>query len=146
MRMVTGPKEAIGAWVAARIPHIESAADFGAYEAVGVQDADGRMVAGCIYHNYLRRYANCEISFAADTPRFATRGVIRGLLSVPFGQYACRRVTLLVPIGATRTIRFVSGIGFVREGCIRDMYDTKKHGLVYGMTVRDYDRLRRRIG
>lgn len=144
--MITGQNAEIGAWVAARIPAMADAAEFGAYEAVGVEDAEGRMLAGCVYHNYVRRYASCEISFAADTPRFATRGVIRGLLSVPFGQYVCRRVTLLVPHDAARTIRFVSGIGFVREGCIRDMYDTKRHGLVFGMTKRDYDRLRRRIG
>lgn len=146
MMLVTNSDVEVGAWVAARIPAIGDVSAFGAFVAVGVADSAGVMVAGCVYHNYLKRYANCEISFAADTPKFATRGVIRGLLSVPFDQYKCRRVTLMVPHRAARTIRFVTGIGFVREGCIRAMYGEKQHGLIYGMTIRDYEKLRKRIG
>ena len=153
MRLICGHDAEVAAWVAARIPHVSTADGFGPHRAIGVADGPN-MAAGIVYHNYIPRYAHCEISFAADTPRFATRGVIRGLMSVPFEQYECRTVSLLIPEGAVRVQKFVSGsgkngsfgMGFVRRGCLPQFFDENSNGVVYTMTRKDYDRLRKRIG
>jgi RimJ/RimL family protein N-acetyltransferase len=145
MRLVFGHDADIAEWTASRIPHVGDADTFGPMAAVGVAD-DEHIVAGCVYHNYRAEYGICEISFAAATPKWATRGIIRALLSVPFEQYECRRVTLMIPHDEPRTKRFCGGIGFVREGCVRELFGPRRHGEIYGMTRRDYDRLRQRIG
>lgn len=133
----------VAQWVAARIPHVGQAENFGQYKALGVIHQD-QMIAGCVYHNYLPQYDHCEISFAADTPKFATRKVILELLKVPFEQYECRTVTLTVPHTAERVKRFVSGIGFKRRGCMPEFFSEGVHAEMYSMTRRDYDNMKRR--
>lgn len=145
MRLVCGHDAEVAAWTAARVPHVADPDAFGPYTAIGVAD-DADLVAGCVYHNYLRRYQHCEITFAADTPRFAQRTVIRALLSVPFEQYECRTVSLTIPHDAARVKRFVGGIGFIRRGCLPEFFAPGVHGEIYTMTTRDYEKLRRRIG
>lgn len=145
MRLIHGQDALVGEWVAARIPHVGDVDAFGAFATVGVATDDG-LIAGIVYHNYISRYGHCEISFAADTPRFATREVIRGLLSVPFEQYGCRTVSLLIPHKSARVTRFVGGIGFVRRGCLPEFFAPGQHGEVYTMTIKDYEKLRARIG
>jgi len=145
MRFIHGQDALVAEWVAARIPHIGGPDAFGPHATVGVAN-DDKLIAGIVYHNYLPRYGHCEISFAADTPRFATRGVIRALLSVPFEQYACRTASLMIPHKAARVLRFVGGIGFVRRGCLPEFFAPGVHGEVYSMTMKDYEKLRQRIG
>jgi RimJ/RimL family protein N-acetyltransferase len=145
MRLICGHDADIAAWTAARIPHVGEPEAFGPCVAIGVADQD-RLIAGVVYHNFMPKHANVEISFASDTPRWASRGVIRALLSVPFEQYECRRISLMIPHDADRTKRFCGGLGFVREGCVREFFGARRHGEIYGMTLKDYAKLRERIG
>lgn len=140
MRLVFGQDQAVGAWVVSRIPHVEDVRTLGPFAAIGVAD-DEKLMAGCVFHNYAPAYGNCEISFAADTARWATRGTIRALLSVPFQQYGCRRVSLVTPHDNERAQRFIRGIGFVREGCARDFFAPKRHAVLFGLLRREFDRL-----
>ncbi len=135
----------MGRWVADRIPHVGDVASFGPFATIGVAMGED-LIAGIVYHNYIERYGHCEISFAADTPRFATREVIRGLLSVPFEQYGCRTTSLMIPHTSARVTRFVGGIGFVRRGCLPEFFAPGLHGEVYTMTIKDYHKIRARIG
>lgn len=145
MRLVHGDDAAVAEWVAARIPHVGTVQALGPHVAIGVANDNG-MVAGCVYHNYIAAYQACEISFAASTPKFATREVIRGLLSVPYEQFGCRTVTLLVPHTSKRVHRFVGGIGFKRRGCMPEFFAPGVHCEVFSMTRQNYVQLRERIG
>ena len=140
MNLVFGEDRAVADWVCGHIPHVGDADDLGPMVAVGVANGTG-MVAGIVYHNWTPRYGHCEITFAAASPRFATRGIIRALLSVPFLQWECRGVTLIVPHDAARTVKFITGIGFVREGCKREFFAPKRHALIYGMKRSEFARL-----
>ena len=60
---VYGQDVAVGDWVHERIPH----AEFGPYVAIGLAE-DNTLIAGVVYHNYVPRYGNIEISMAATTP------------------------------------------------------------------------------
>lgn len=126
------------AFVVSRVPHMDPLRDFA---AIGVADDDGALVAGCLYHSYVERYAGLEISFAASSARWARRGVIRALLSYPFLQLGCRRVTTVTPSDNARAIRFNLGIGFTREGTLRHFYAPKRHAVVCGFLRSDFDRL-----
>lgn len=142
MQLVFGHDAAVAAWVASRIPHVGTAEAFGPLAAIGVARG-GELIAGCVYHNYLAPYAIGELSFAASSARWATRGNICDMLAIPFRQYAWRRVSCVVRHDNARVARLLTGLGFKREGAAREMFSSKPkvHGVVYGMLSREYDAL-----
>lgn len=118
MRLLTGHSPAVAKWVADRIDGC-SPADFWPCEACGVLDEAGAMVAGVVYHGFRRANGTIEMSVAADTPRWATPGIIRGLLAYPFGQLSVTKAVAMVDPDDARTVRFVTGIGFEREAILK---------------------------
>lgn len=119
MRLRVGDDVVVAHWVAARIGHVEDGSSFGPCAAIGVEDRAGQLIGGVVYHNYMPAVGNMELSFAATSPRWLTRSIICGLLSYPFEQLQCRRVTGVTPRRATSARRFLDQFGFKREGCVR---------------------------
>lgn len=140
MRLVFGQDDAVAAWAVERIPHVSSADSLGPLAAIGVVDG-GALVAACVYHRLVDEYQSCEVTFAASSPRWASRGMIRGLLAVPFVQYGCYSVAAVIPHDNARAEKFVKGIGFKREGCRRHGFGRRKHALIYGLTRPEYSRM-----
>lgn len=138
MRLVFARDAEIMGFVVARVPHMDPQKE---YAAIGVADDAGVLVAGCVYHGYSPRFAGLEMSIASSTPRWAQRGVIRALLSYPFLQLGCRRVTAVCPSDNARAIKFNLGIGFTREGTVRHLFAPRQHGVVCGFLRSDFDRL-----
>jgi RimJ/RimL family protein N-acetyltransferase len=136
MQLVFGEDRAVADWVMTRIPHASGVSGDG--YAIGVHDG-AALVAGVVYSGFTED--NCEMSIAAETPRWAQRGVIRALLHYPFMQCELRRVTAMVPHDAARTLRFLRGVGFKQEGTLRDWFAPRVHGAVMGFLRRDFDRL-----
>lgn len=120
MRVVLGRDAAVADWVLSRIPHM-AGGGFGPCVAIGVTDAAGTPVAGAVYHGYtaLPGGGDIQMSMAADSARWARRGVIRALLDYPFNDAGCHRITTLTPARNGRALRINAGLGFEREGCIR---------------------------
>jgi RimJ/RimL family protein N-acetyltransferase len=102
-------------WIGKRIPDCKPP---NWAQAVGVVH-DGKIIAGMALLTQYPDSHDCEIGFAADTPRWATRGTIAKLMAWPLVQLDCRRVTLTIAARNTRAIKFAQGIGFEREGLIR---------------------------
>lgn len=101
------------------------------YTTIGIL-RNGKIIAGCVYHRYYPDFGDIEMSIAADTPLWSTKFNILALLDYPFNQLKCHRVTALTQGRNTRIRRFLEGIGFKQEGCIRQGFiddDT----IVYGM-------------
>lgn len=137
-RLLFGHDEKLARWCADHIPHV-GADGFGPCRAVGVTSDDGaRLLGVCVFHNYHRSVGLVEISFAAVSPKWATRGIIRALLSVAFEQYGCRKVCLQIPHDNARAIRFNEGIGFRREATLRHHYGQGRHVLVLSMMLNEY--------
>ena len=125
-----GANEILRPWLAARLP---LPADLSKASCIGVA-RDRRLVAAVAFTSH--NGGNCEISMAADSPRWATPATIYSILAYPFFQLGCRRVTCLTQRGNKRTRRFLEGIGFKLEGCIREWWadGEKVHdALVYGL-------------
>ena len=118
MRLLTGHSPAVAVWVASRIAGCEPM-DFRPCEAAGVLDGEGRMLAGVVYHGFRRANRTIEMSVAADTPRWATPGIIRDVLAYPFGQLGVLKAVAMVDPDDARTVRFVTGLGFEREAVLR---------------------------
>lgn len=92
-----------------------------------------RLIAVCAYNKYTTY--DIEISFAADSPRWATKQVVTWLLSYPFVQLKTQRVTALVKKSNRRARKLLVGIGFKEEG-------THKHAAANLETVFSYGLLR----
>lgn len=104
--------------------------------AIGVADGDD-LLAVAAFDNFRRSPTgaalNIECSIAADSPRWAKRSTIRAILSYPFCQLGVQRVTAFVQERNVRSIKFLNGIGFVREGFIRSSVDDGTGIYITGM-------------
>lgn len=130
MKLIYGEPQRIAQWVVERIP--DMVIEAGSFEAIGVSDDEGNIVAGVIYNNF----TGCDISMhvAAEHGRlWAKPDVLRGLFAFPFNQLKCRRVTGFVDSTNLHTLSFDQKIGFQIEGRLRD---ATPHGdmIVLGMT------------
>lgn len=77
------------------------------------------VIAGIIYHNFIKEYKNIEMSITTTSKRWATRSVLKQILSYPFNQLGCQRVTACIRSSNEKAIRLVVGVGFRHEGTIR---------------------------
>lgn len=105
-------------WVAARIAGVPMHYRWTEARAIGLVEG-GRILAGLVVHNYVAAAGNCELSFAADGAKWATRPSIRALLAYPFEQLALNRVTTMIAARNIRALRLNEKLGFVREGLMR---------------------------
>jgi RimJ/RimL family protein N-acetyltransferase len=141
MQILAGYDRAVGEWVAEQIPHIGSVDGLGPFVALGVQSDEGALLAGCVFHGYVPAYGTCELTFAAATPRWATRSVVRQLLAIPFEQYGCHRVTCVTPTTNARAARLLTGLGFVKEGAHVGAFGPRINAFSFRLLRRDYKRL-----
>ncbi len=144
--MIFGHDEALAKWVASQIPHMTSNG-FGPCKAIGVgtgETASDRLYAAVVYHEYVEHadgYKTCQVSIAAVTPRWAQRGIIRALLSVPFEQYGVDKLYSMMQFDNERAVRFNKGIGFKQEAVLSEHFGHKKHAIVTSMKKREYERV-----
>lgn len=129
----------VAGWVASRIPHV-GAAGFGPCRAIAVMGADGRALAGLVYHEYNEQAGTVQLSMAAESPMWATRGTIRALLSVPFEQFKCFKVWTATPHGNARALKVNEHIGFKREATLAHHYGRGNHAIICRMLAPDYTR------
>lgn len=136
MRLALGHDREIAAWVATRIPHVNT---FGAENsrAFGVV-CDDTLVAGVVFNEYQPDYGTIAVSVAADTPRWAARGIIKGILSYPFEQLNVNKLWSAMMHTNERAIRFNKGIGFTQEAVLRDHFGPRKHAVITRMLRSDY--------
>jgi RimJ/RimL family protein N-acetyltransferase len=138
VRLALGRDAEVAAWVAARIPQMEGPGDFGPYVAIGVESEAGRPLGGVVFSNFLPRYGSIEASFASDHPRWLTRPLIRQIMSYPFGQLGCARITAVTPRRARAARRFLDAFGFRREGLVRKGFGTDD-AVISGLLRREWD-------
>lgn len=144
MRLLYGQKEFVAHWVASRIPLMAQVVAsnppgeaFGPCNAIGVVDENGTPVGGVVYHQWQPIFRTIDLSFAADTPRWLTPALVRALLSYPFDDLGCQRVTALTPKRNRRARRFLEKFGFKREGCVARGFDSDD-AIISGLLVEDW--------
>lgn len=117
-------------WIAARIPGM-SANNLRRYAATVGVVANGVLIAAMACGGKER--GNVEITLASDTPKWATKHTIRTLMKWPFDQLGCHRVTTRIAASNQRAIKFNEGIGFKREGLIRDGWGEGEDCVLLGL-------------
>jgi RimJ/RimL family protein N-acetyltransferase len=125
-------------WVGRRIAHVGTGEAFGPCAAIGVEAEDGRPLGGVVFSNWQPACRSIEASFAADGPRWLTRRLIGQILSYPFGQLDCQRITALTPRRATAARRFLEAFGFRREGLVRKGFGDDD-AVVSGLLRREWE-------
>lgn len=138
MKLLCGRDAGIAAWVASRIPHMHGG-DFGPCSAVGVLTDKEELLAGVVFHDWQPSYRTIQLSMAAESPRWARRGIIRGLLSYPFAQLDARKVWTATPHTNERALRFNKGIGFKREAVLARHFGAE-HAVICRMFKHEYER------
>lgn len=118
--------ESVAQWVRQRMPHVD---DFGPCSSIGVV-RDGKLIAAAVYNNYC--HPNIEISFACDSPRWASGEAIRLMLGMPFYELNCKRITTVTPLANERAVALNLMLGFRKEAVLRDLFDND-HGVICGL-------------
>lgn len=124
------PDDRLLYWIADRIPGVKAENWLGYARALGVV-IDGKIIAAMALGAMER--GNVEISFAADSPRWATRDTIRRMMAWPFDQLDCHRVTTRIAATNARALKFNEGIGFKREGVIRRGWSRNEDCVLLGL-------------
>lgn len=137
MRLLFGHDEAVASWTAKRIPHMHGGT-FGPCAAIGVVSDANEMLAGVVFHGWMPDYHTIQLSMAADSPRWARRGAIAGLLSYPFQQLGAWKLWTATPHTNERAIRFNKGIGFEQEAVLARHFG-KEHAVICRMFRHQYE-------
>lgn len=132
-RVVAGMDEQVATWVASKIPHMSLGES--PYTAIGLLDPRGYLVAGVVYSVYTGN--DIMMHVALLTPRSLTRRFIEEGFKYPFIQLNCARVTAMVAKDNVASHAFVKGLGFTREGALREWYEDGQDGVLYGMLRRE---------
>jgi RimJ/RimL family protein N-acetyltransferase len=138
MHLVLGRDAVVADWVARRIPHVGEGSAFGPCAAIGVEAEDGAPLGGVVFSGWQPECRSIEVSFASASPRWLTRRLIGAILSYPFVQLDCQRITALTPRRARAARRFIDAFGFKREGLIRRGFGDDD-AVVSGMLRREWE-------
>lgn len=126
-------------FVAARMPAMfgQTIRD-GKYAGLGVLDKENVLVAGVIFNDYWPIFGTMQVHLAADTPRWATRNVVREILSYAFLDANVDKVWGCTPSHLKRVLRFNAGIGFTQEAVLRHQYGKGRHCVVTSMMKEEF--------
>ena len=105
--------------------------------AIGVA-RKGKIVAVAVFHDY--RLASIEVTFVTMTPQWASAENIRAILSYPFVQLGCRRLTAITPRLNATARAFLERLGFRQEGLHPEAYPDGSDGISYGLLRKDAER------
>lgn len=127
------PNDMLVRWIGARL----GIDDFGPCVTIGVMQK-GELIAVVLYNKYL--HPNIEASIASTTPRWCTREHLRGILSYPFLELKCKRITATVPASLEKwRMRGLPRLGFRQEGYHPDVYEDGD-AVTYGLLRKDAER------
>jgi RimJ/RimL family protein N-acetyltransferase len=132
--------EILAEWAARRIGHVAEAG-FGPCTTIGIASGDGaehELYGVCVYHDYQEAARTLQLSMAARSPKWATRGVIAALLAYPFDQLHINKLWTLTPIDNERALRFNVGIGMLKESVLRHQFGANRHAVVCSMMEMEY--------
>lgn len=127
--------QAAAAWTLPYLrPAINSIKDYGHFTPIAVLK-DSEPVAVVIYNNYHGH--DISMTIASSTPRWVTKGVLRGLFAYPFNQIGCARVTACTRKANKSARTLLEKAGFTLEGNQRLGYLGQQDMLYYGMLKKE---------
>lgn len=138
MRLCLDKDGVIAEWVRRQIPIVPT---FGNCTALGLLDAQGTPLAGAVYHDYQPQWGSIMISFAAASPKWATPKTVKTFLAYPFQQVGVHKLRAAAEHTNERSMKLITGVGFVREAVLKDEFGKGKNAVLFRMFERDFTRL-----
>ena len=92
----------------------------------------GELIAGIIFNN-LRPNVDVWLTIYSTNKKWCNRRVLRAIFNLAFNKMGCRRVSLFVSKDNEASINLVEGLGFVREGLLRQYRENGDDCYMYGM-------------
>jgi len=127
VKLHLGHDEIVSKWVAQRIPHVS---EFENMKTIGVMSDDDVPIGAVVYHEF--RGNDIQMSCAAESKRWLSKGVLAALFDYPFNYLKCIRVTAMTPSRNIGTRSFLEKVGFIQEGIMRKGF-IDDDCVVYGM-------------
>ena len=115
-KILVRDKERIGAWVAARVG---MSAEWGGYEALGVEDENGELIAGVVYSGYVKG-ARCSMHCAGIGKRWLTKKFLWMCFDYPFNQLGIKVIVNPVDADNAESLSFTKHCGFTEKCVIED--------------------------
>jgi RimJ/RimL family protein N-acetyltransferase len=140
--LILNHSDALAQWAADHIPHVRGG-DFGPCQAIGVasgSNSEDQLYAVVVFHDYQPRAGTLQFSAAARSPRWATPGVLRGMLAYPFRQLGVFKLWGAIPGDNERALRFNLGIGMRQEATLRHHFGPRRHAVIVSMLRHEYER------
>lgn len=109
-------------------------ADFGPSTAIGVM-LNSELHAGIVYNNF--RGFDLSMHVSAVSPKWCSRRIVGMLLSYPFRQLGCVRVSALISARNDRARKLLRQLGFHAEGIHPLAWEGTEDALSFGMTRDD---------
>lgn len=107
----------IGRWVSERTTDNGEIGFSGEFEAIAVMHKNV-LIAGFVFHDYHPVFQTISMTLAADTPRWATRRTIQGILNYPFNELGVQRIAVMAHENNHASLRLAEGCGFKREAVL----------------------------
>lgn len=101
--------------------------------SIAVLDRQGILAVALFNHHV---HPDIHITFVSSSPRWAVRGVFRGILSYPFIQLHCSRITAITEAKNQPARAFLQRFGFREEGHHPELFSSGD-GVSYGLLRRD---------
>jgi RimJ/RimL family protein N-acetyltransferase len=138
-----GHDEAVAGFISQLMFHDDRG--FGNCRAIGVVDADGKLIGGVVYHNWQQEAGTIEMSSAATTPRWLNRLVLHAIFAYPF-EIGCQMALMRVSARNTRLHRQFDALGLRRHPVPR-LYGRDEDGIIFTLTDDDWStwRFRRKV-
>lgn len=146
LRYVYGHDAAVCEFVASLIPHVGARGFPIEAKAIGVIDEQGKLIAGLVYHNYDPEAGVIEISGAATSKRWLTRGTIARMYQYPFITCGCQMIYQRTPADNEYLLGMLAAYDYTFIKVPR-MLGRDKDGVICTLTIEDWqnNRFNRRL-
>ncbi|WP_299933661.1 GNAT family protein [uncultured Pelagimonas sp.] len=92
---------------------------YSSHRAIGVLSNNrSKLIAGVVYYAF--DGSNILVDIAATSPHWCRKDILKSLFDYPFEQLGCRRLTSKISAENTRSLKLCEGLGFCREGLLRE--------------------------
>ena len=100
---------------------------------------DGERKAVAVYDFWKPNYQSMGIAIAGE-PGWATKDAIRIILAAPFAMLPVNRLHCLIHKKNKKSRRLVEGVGFVREGVMKDFWgEGRGDAVAYRMLRKEWE-------
>lgn len=106
-----------------------------------IVDESGKGLAAAVYTDYYPVDGTLQLHFAAESPRWATREIIREILGYAFETCGVQKLWTATPQQNERALKLNYGLGFKREAILQRHFGRGTAAVICRMYHEDYIRL-----